>query len=453
MVLLQLPGLVRVVSVERKATELTTTGLGQRLDRRAVIEGSQCSNSQGEIVDSAAVVAQLDRARSAHSRELDRICIQVASSLIDDGAEPDFEVESDDFDADPFLVCADRYWQKRLIALPTVTTAAACARWLEKHVAPASRPEIEQRWALGNGFVTRDNVETHAEVAAAAADITGQGVMTETIALFATLYHAGKLRSNRRVDELNIFLESSDLAAAAGGRRKDAVVVALQAFAAFGSRAMTTEHAIDLLEQAWDAPDRTRQVVDVCLAGIAESTPFPTQGELLAERAAQAITAYPVDHLFHYRLASGLHIRQRPDEALEAIDAALRLLPAIGSRISHQVLQQQYLNKREAIQEGRLRATWAEEQQQRWKQQDDANDSIREMLQSSAVRAVELVAIFTAAIAFAVGSLQVTLNGNLALRDRIWLLAVLGAGLAIFALLTIGGTWYVTGGRRRTRRN
>lgn len=65
-------------------------------------------------------------------------------------------------------------------------------------------------------------------------------------------------------------------------------------------------------------------------------------------------------------------------------------------------------------------------------------------MQSSAIRAVELVAIFTAAIAFAVGSLQITLNGTLALRDRIWLLVLLGAGLALFALLIIGGTWLIT---------
>ena len=37
-----------------------------------------------------------------------------------------------------------------------------------------------------------------------------------------------------------------------------------------------------------------------------------------------------------------------------------------------------------------------------------------------------------------------TLNGNLHLRDRIWLVVALGAGLALFALLTIGGTWYIT---------
>ncbi|NUR30314.1 MAG: hypothetical protein HOV83_31425 [Catenulispora sp.] len=103
--------------------------------------------------------------------------------------------------------------------------------------------------------------------------------------------------------------------------------------------------------------------------------PFEQQGTLLVEYATEAVRAYPADHMFRYRLATGLHMDQRPDEAL-------------------------------------------------------------------------------AAIAFAVGSLQVTLNGTLKLHDRMWLLVGLGAGLALFALLTIGGTWFITGRgqRRRTPR-
>ncbi|WP_189305481.1 hypothetical protein [Streptomyces albospinus] len=65
-------------------------------------------------------------------------------------------------------------------------------------------------------------------------------------------------------------------------------------------------------------------------------------------------------------------------------------------------------------------------------------------LHTSSVRAVEVVAVFTAAIAFAVGSLQVTLTGKFPLRDRLCLPAAQGAGLALFALLTVGGTWLIT---------
>jgi hypothetical protein len=394
-------------------------------------------------MDSTTVLAQLSQAGS-DSRQLDRICIQVAAALVEDGVEPDFDVASADFEKNPFLICADRFWQRRLIDNPSISTAAACARWMDKHVAELARPEIEQRWALGNAFVTRDSVESRTEVADATAKILADRALPESAAYFAAMYHAGKLRANRMFDELRSFLESSPLAAAAGSLRNDAAFVAMLAFASFGSRAMSNAYAAELLEQAWNASGRTRQVTDVCLAAIAEAVPFDAQGEMLVEHSAQAVAAYPTDHLFWYRLASGLHLCQRPDEALRAIDDALRLLPAIGARISHQVLQQQYLTKREAILEGRLRSLWAAEQQRRWDEQEEANTAIREIARSSAVRAVELVAIFTAAIAFAVGSLQVTLNGTLALHDRIWLLITLGAGLAVFALLTIGGTWYIT---------
>ncbi|MCT9110436.1 hypothetical protein N4G69_33420 [Streptomyces mirabilis] len=84
------------------------------------------------------------------------------------------------------------------------------------------------------------------------------------------------------------------------------------------------------------------------------------------------------------------------------------------------------------------------EQQRRWEQQAAANAQLERSLHTSSVRAVEVVAVFTAAIAFAVGSLQVTLTGKLPLSDRLWLLTAQGAGLALFALLIVGGTWLIT---------
>jgi hypothetical protein len=403
------------------------------------------------MMNKATVLARLDQVGSG-PLQLERVCRQVATELIEAGSEPDFAVTTSDFHTDPRLLCADNYWSQRLLADPTITTAAACARWLQEHVELAVQPAIEQRWALGTAYITRDIVETPAELAAATARLLKDPTTDENAALFATLYHAGKFRANRSFDDLRRFLDSSALVEAAGARRGDPVLTALQAMAAFGSRAMTTEHAIELLKRAWDAPTRTYAVTDLCLQAISDSLPFDGQGSLLVEYASQAVQTYRTDSIFSYRLASGLHMCQRSDEALAAIDEAIRLQPTVGG-VSHQLFQQQYLSKREAILEGRLRAQWAAEQQQRWEQQEQANAAIRETVQSSTVRAVELVAIFTAAIAFAVGSLQVTLNGNLQLRDRVWLVVALGAGLAVFALLTIGGTWFITGRRPRPPRS
>ncbi|MGH3930214.1 MAG: hypothetical protein ACRDTF_09590 [Pseudonocardiaceae bacterium] len=404
-------------------------------------------------MDDTAISAELTRAAASDSRELDHICESVAAALIDQGIEPPFDIRTADFAADAFLICADRYWYRRFLAAPSVRTAADCTRWLTNHIQAEHHTAVEQKWALGYAFITKDSVESRTELAEATEDIVSGDDSSGDIAYFATLYHAGKLRSNFWFDELRQFLESSLLAMAAGEHRDDPLFTALQSFAAFGSRAITVEHATTLLERAWNSPERTRHVTDVCVNGLSAAAPFDTQGELLRRYAQEAVNTYPGDHIFHFRLATGQHICGDHDNAMINIDMALRLLPAMGSRGSHKLLQEQYLNRRDAIQEGRLRTIWATQQQQRWEQQETANTDLRDSLRSSAVRAIELVTIFTAAIAFAIGSLQVTLNGSLALRDRIWLLIALGAGLIVFALLIIAGTWFITRTRKQNHRN
>jgi hypothetical protein len=397
-------------------------------------------------VDVASISARLSRAASsADSRELDRTCESVAAELIDADLEPPFRIPSADFVTDPWLICADRYWRRRLLAEPTVEIAARCAHWLHDHTDPPVRPDIVEKWSLGYAFITRDSVESRHDLTLATGRIVETFQGSADVAYFATLYHAGKLRANFWFDELRQFLESSLLAVAAGQHRDDPLFTALRAFAAFGSPTITTGHALDLLDTAWNATGRSRAVADVCLNALWAAPPFPGQGDQLRRRAADAVAQFPDDHLFRFRLASGQRMSGDHTEALATIDTALRLLPAIGSRISHELLQGQYLREREMIQEGLDRAAWTKDQQARWHDQDNANRDLRRTLQTSAIRAVELVTVFTAAIAFAVGSLQITLSGALALQDRALLLVLLGAGLLLFAVVIIVGTWILTG--------
>ncbi len=398
-------------------------------------------------MDHELVSAQLAQVVSRDSRELDRICEAVAAMLVDSGTEPRFAVSSADFAGDPFLICADRYWRRRMLDRPTVDEAAACARWLEAQVTAECREAVGLKWALGYAFITRDNVESPTELQAAAERLRASDD-NRAIARFAARYQAGKLQANFQFDALRQFLEASPLVPVDSG---DALMAAFGAFAAFGSRNVSTTYAVELLDLAWRAPLRTQQVTDICLNALWAARPFDGQGELLRSHAEQAVAAHPDAHVFHFRLATGMRLCERFDNALDSIDAALRLLPAHGSRGSHGLLQEQYLRERHTILDSRSRAAWTALQQQRWDQQESANLELRQTMQSATVRAVELVAVFTAAIAFAIGSLQVALSGSMGLGDRVWLLVTLGGGMLLFALLIVSGTWYLTHERGRRR--
>ncbi|MEU1312104.1 hypothetical protein ABZ419_24845 [Streptomyces cinnamoneus] len=394
------------------------------------------------------VRARLAAAVGSDTADLGRIAGEAAHLLHESGQEPDFEVRSADFATDPFFVCADRYWRQCFADSPSSATAVACARWIVAHTTAGCRSAVRAQWALGNGFINRSHLETREQLDEAARALTGIPEAAE-LALTVLLYNAGKLRANFAFDDLNAVLTASALATAAGPHRNEAIVLALRSFAAFGSRTLTTEHARDLLDRAWAAPDRPGHVMDVCLNGLAVSVPFDGQGELLRRLAQEAVDAAPGNHMFRFRLATAHHLCADHDEALVHLDAALALLARSGA-FSRELLLEQYLVKRDAIQEARLRAAREAEHEARWQRQDAANVDLERAMHRSSIRAVELVAVFTSAIAFAVGSLQVTLSGTLKLRERLWLLTALGAGLAAFALLIVGGTWLIT--RSRSRR-
>ncbi|MER6809906.1 hypothetical protein ABT299_11555 [Spirillospora sp. NPDC000708] len=390
------------------------------------------------------IYAELRRLTTTDSRELDRVCERVASELLEQGIEPNFSVESADFGRDPFLICADRYWRLRFLAAPTVTTAAKCARWLHQRTAIEHRGEIAERWALGYSFITRDTLESRDELSDATAQLIEQSAGAADVIFFAALYHAGKLRADFSFEELRIFLESSSLALTAGLRRDEPIFVALEAFAAFGSRNATTEHAIELFDRAWNHPARTRHVVDVCLNALWAAVPFPEQGALLGDRAKVAVELYPGDHIFYFRLATGQRLSDEHRAALDSIDTALRLLPATGNRGSHKLLQEQYIRERGLIVDGIQRATWTLEHERQQEASKAALAELRKSANKNVVRAMELVTVFAAVIAFAFGSPQFVINGSIKLHDRIWLLLAFGWSLTVFAFIIVFGTWAIT---------
>lgn len=395
-------------------------------------------------MEHSVVEAALTALTGQATRDLDRECDRWARACVDAGTVPLFTIESADFDTDPFLICADRYWNLRLAEQPTLHTAAECAAWLAAHVIARSRAAVLEKWALGYGFITRGSVESSREIADTTADVLSGHDSDCSRAFFATLYHAGKLRANLRFDELHQFLESSPLAMAAGSHRDSPLFTALRAFAAFGSRQITERHARSLFDRAWQAEGRTRATVDVALNGLAVSVPFDAQGELLRTHAAEALAAHPGDFMFYDRLATGQFLCGDHDAALESIDAALDRLPAVGWRGSHELLLEQFTSRRDAILTGRTVDRRAAQLQDHMERQRATMGELVGSVRRQMIRSVEMVTLFVAVIAFAVGSLNVTLNGNLRLMDRIWLLVVSGGGLLLFALVIVGGTWLIT---------
>ncbi|MBF6089975.1 hypothetical protein [Nocardia cyriacigeorgica] len=388
------------------------------------------------------------------TRELERECDVFARRyLAEPGVvEPQFDITSANFTSDPFLICADRYWNLRFTAEPTLATAVQCAGWATERIEAAYRQPILEKWAIGYAFITRGTVESLTEIADATADIIAGDDAECSRAYFATLYHAGKLRANLSFDELSLFLGSSPLANAAGRNRDKPLFIALQAFAGFGSRQTTNEHAMMLFEKSWTAPDRTHASIDIALHALEAAVPFDEQGTVLRTKAAEAIAEYPDNALFRFRLGLGAFLCDDHDAALTSIDDALRLLPATGWRSSHELLSEQFLHVRRSILLARSDARRATDQQRRLDRYEQAVAETADLARRSVIRAVELVAVFAAVIAFAVGSLNVTLNGNLDLGSRLWILVVFGGGLLLFVLLIVGGTWLITRDSRRSPR-
>ncbi|SBW27994.1 putative membrane protein [Candidatus Protofrankia californiensis] len=275
----------------------------------------------------------------------DRECERLAQALIDSGTVPAWEVPADGVDR-AVGICADMYWRRRHLAVPSVTTARDCAEWVWRQVHPAAREAVCERWALGYAFITRNTVDSASDLASATATLVIDAG-TPFVPYFCLLYHSGKLRTNFAPHELLLVLDQSPLAVAAAAYTTAPVITALRAFAAFltGDDAAALGH----LDTAWDHPERTRATIDICLHGIWAARSGLRHGPLLRDRAVQAVAAYPRDAVFHARLAAGLRLVGAHEAALDTIDQALRLLPAHGARSSHNLLQDQLLRERELI--------------------------------------------------------------------------------------------------------
>lgn len=273
-------------------------------------------------VDQDGVVAELTRAADLEPRARTRACETMAARLRHAGVEPAFPILSAASD-DPLGECADLYWRGRFTDLPSLSTAVTCAQWLARWVPDVQvRRALEPRWASAFAEATDHDIEPPDE-ATASWQRSADPPLVDA-ACFALLYQAGKLARNFRWSDLAWLLEGSPLATATGDRAGEPIVVALRAAAALGRpREINRDHALRLVQQAWATPDRSPEVVAVCLSALEVAA----EGELLRHLAAEAVAAAPADHRARAWLAEGEWMSGYPDAALAALGDALRLLP------------------------------------------------------------------------------------------------------------------------------
>lgn len=386
------------------------------------------------------LLARLAQVPTGDARERDRVCAQVARELHETDVEPPFQLTLAD-GSDPLLRCAEHYWRLRHLQVPSVRTATACARWLHEHAPEPregnahneSRVEIAQRWARRYAVLTREEEESPTAISQAAVDV----VDSPSIAYVATVYHGEKLRSNSRFDELHQFLESSSLALAAGPHRSAPLFTALRAAAALGSRRITTEHATDLLNHAWYAPQRTWDTADLCLSALSAAAPFAGQGELLRDWAREAAAEWPENQVVVFRLATGLHLTHEHDQALEAIDLALALLPAVRSPRDLCDLYEEYLARRELILEAGQRAAERAAREPRWADVEGAYRRAASGLKSLTGPLMAVVAVLAVAVFFTVHTADSTPGADLSLGDRMGRILMQGGVLLAFSVILI----------------
>lgn len=159
-------------------------------------------------------------------------------------------------------------------------------------------------------------------------------------------------------------------------------------------------------------------------------------------RAEDAVAAYPDDHTFRFRLATGQRRCARFAEAVDSLDAALRLLSA--ARLWDSPFRQQYLRDREVsldLMRGYARTAT---RQQDAESRDEDIQQVRDRLQdpSMMIRLVGLVAALAVAITvFAAGVAET--DPTASVRTRLGQEVALGASLLLLALMVTTATRFV----------
>lgn len=272
----------------------------------------------------------LEELRTADRRRRERSCDGLAQSTVELGAVPFLVLQEDD-PAQPTVLYAARYWQRRIARRPAALAATECGTWMASHALPRLREQLLEEWLL--------RIDVPAPLSPDDIDAVVDAVFTQRLppeAVYAAfLYRAGRLWQQQAASKLASWLEGSPVATALPeALRSRPVVRALRAWVDFWSPDVPRAQAHLRWGRAWDTTARHNELVaDILLDALTSPWQRGGAGELLsaadrlARHAALAAAAHPDSHRVLYHHARGLREIGERRRSAAALRAARRRLP------------------------------------------------------------------------------------------------------------------------------
>ncbi len=233
--------------------------------------------------------------------------------------------------------------------------------------------------------------------------------------LFLVGLYLNRCRFMFQFDEVQIILDYLD-----ESWHSHPFVEAARAFAAFGSKDGRDNEATISVQSAWQRcrnSDLLMPVRELCLQALDVADGNSTQAAVLLEycdRHERDSLRYggsaTTRSILQYRRARALRVLGRPAEALEAIDAALSLLS--GDNEFVRIFAEQCLRERDFVRFAAIMSTAQSEIRAATESVARQELKIESTIERSTIRSTEVLALFSSAVAFAVGAAAIGANAR-----------------------------------------
>ncbi|MBC8090816.1 MAG: hypothetical protein H7Y15_02530 [Pseudonocardia sp.] len=258
------------------------------------------------------------------------------------------------------------------------------------------------------------------------------------------------------LERLRFLFQFAQLATVVDGmaedRRSEPFVQAMRAFALLGGRhPLHRDSGLAIVQRVWDSASDRRErlaIQDVCLHALWVAEHLPEQGRVLldycrrAEQEALESGDERAGPVVLFRKAYALRELADYDSALIAIDTALGDLR--GDNEFVRTFSEQCIRERQLIIVGRDLTRLTTDLEETSGQISAAEHRIEAVVERNSIRSVEVLGLFSAAVAFAVGTSSIGANAASPLAGLLIAVA-LGACLLGFSWMIL----FVAGPRVR----